>query len=536
MIFDLIVIGGGSGGIAAARRAAQLHNKKVALVEGKSVLGGTCVNVGCIPKKIMYNAAEIAESIRSSAAYGFGDGDGDGVDVGKTPTTSAPTTSTPITPTTTFNVATLIKGRDAFIAKLNTIYKDMMDRNEIQVFQGMGHLVEESVSAESETGDAENFLKKEGRAVMISNPNDDYSYCGADDISNTKNSNNKNTVIRGRNILIATGGRPLKDVKVEGYELGIDSDQFFHQNMSTLPRIVGIVGGGYIGLEFASLLKCLGVERVICFMRGFLPLRGKDSMIREEVFAGMKDIGVEFICSSFLKKISRNNDCSNDYSIDGGSESLTITYVTGTESTEKMVTVDKLIWAIGRSPMTTGMGLREGGGIELDEDGYIKTDDNNETSAKGVWAVGDCTSSLAHLTPVAIASSRRLVDRLFSGAKTPSISKMLIPTVIFTHPLPVATIGYTEEEASAKWGSSIKTYESCFNNLFDCLKQKKQKNRMKMVCSSPNGVVVGLHLVGRGVDEMIQGFAVAMEMGATKADFDRTIAVHPCGAEELVTM
>lgn len=530
MIFDLIVIGGGSGGIAAARRAAQLHNKNVALVEGKSVLGGTCVNVGCIPKKIMYNAAEIAESIRSSADYGFGDVDVgiDGVDLRTTTFTPTPSTSTP---STTFNVAKLIKGRDAFIAKLNTIYKDMMDRNEIQVFQGMGHLVEESV--EPETGGAdEHYAKDNIRAVMISNPTDDYSFCGADHFGSNKDG--KNTIIRGRNILIATGGRPLKDVNVEGYQLGIDSDQFFHQNMTTLPKTVGIVGGGYIGLEFASMLKCLGVQRVICFMRGFLPLRGKDSMIREEVFAGMKDIGVEFICSSLLKKISRSNDdCSGG---GGGSESLNITYVTGTESTEKMVTVDKLIWAIGRSPMTTGMGLRESGGVEVDEDGYIKTDENNETSAKGIWAVGDCTSSLAHLTPVAIASSRRLVDRLFSGVKTATINKMLIPTVIFTHPLPVATIGYTEEEALAKWGSSARTYESCFNNLFDCLKQKKQKNRMKMVCSSPNGVVVGLHLVGRGVDEMIQGFAVAMEMGATKADFDRTIAVHPCGAEELVTM
>lgn len=441
---DYLVIGGGSGGIASARRAAS-YGAKVALIEGGR-LGGTCVNVGCVPKKVMWAAASMAEMLHDANDYGFD------VSVGG------------------FDWAKLKNSRDAYIKRLNGIYETNLSKSGVEYISGWAKFVGP-------------------KKVMVGD--DTYE---AD------------------HILIASGGRPVIP-SIEGAELGMTSDGFFE--LESLPKSVTIVGSGYIAVELAGVLNALGSE-VHLLIRGPRVLRSFDQGIGEMLMNQMEESGVHIHRETQIEKVS------------GSPGSLTINTNQGDS-----LSVDHLIWAIGREP-NSDIGL-EHAEINLDQKGYIPTDKWQNTSVPGVYAVGDVTGRI-QLTPVAIAAGRRLADRLFNGDAQAHLDYSNVPTVIFSHP-PIGTVGLSEEEARQEFGDDkIKVYQSQFTNMYHGVTQRKSKTLMKIICLLPEEKVVGLHGIGIGLDEMMQGFGVAVKMGATKADLDRTVAIHPTASEEFVTM
>ncbi len=448
--YDYVVIGGGSGGLASARRAAS-HGARVALVEGAR-LGGTCVNVGCIPKKITYNAAFIAETLRDAAGYGF----------------------SPVTPE--LDYARFKAARDATIERLNGIYERNLLKDGVTLVRGLGRLDGDAVSVH--TADGEEL------------------------------------VLRAPHVLLATGGRPSLP-EIPGASLGETSDDFF--GWTELPRAVCVVGAGYIGAEIVGSLATLGV-RVSWVYRAELPLRGFDRDVAERLAEAMEKGGVAILSGATPVALER-------------SEAGLSLCVSGARAST-LGPFERLIWATGREANTESLGL-EAAGVRL-ERGFVWTDEWQNTSRSGVYAVGDVTARLA-LTPVAIAAGRRLADRLFGGQEDARLDYENVPTVVFSHP-PIGRVGLTEEEARQAFGDAVRVYTSRFTDTYFTVGARRVPTFMKLVTAGPNERVVGIHVIGRSADELIQGFSVAVRMGATKADFDRTVAIHPTAAEELVTM
>ncbi|KAJ7773023.1 glutathione reductase [Mycena metata] len=459
--YDLVMIGGGSGGSACSRRAAS-YGKKVAVIEMSGILGGTCVNVGCVPKKIMWHAADLQEKITQHAQGYHIKGDA-----------AFPK----------FDWATFKPQRDAYIRKLNGIYANNFEKEGVEHHTGFGRLTSAST-------------------IEVTRP-DGQKY-----------------TLNTDNICIATGGHPIipSDEEIPGASLGIDSDGFFA--LEEQPKRVAVVGAGYIAVELAGVFNALGSETHLV-IRGETVLRTFDPAIQQTLTPWMEHTGLKLHKSSKVVKVTGEKG-----------KVLTVTTDKG-ESLE----VDALVWAIGRKALTAGMGLEELG-IKLDEKGDVVVDEYQNSTVKGVTAIGDVQGK-ALLTPVAIAAGRRLSNRLFGPAqyKDDKLSYEDIPTVVFSHPT-IGTVGLTEPEARKKYGDTVKIYKTSFRSLYFSMidEEHKEPSMFKLVCVGPEERVVGIHIIGQGSDEMLQGFAVAVKMKARKKDLDDTVAIHPTSAEELVTL
>lgn len=448
--FDLIAIGAGSGGLSVAERAAS-YGAKCAVIEAGE-LGGTCVNVGCVPKKVMWYGASVAHTLKDAADYGF--------DIEQKG----------------FNWEKLVTKRDNMIAGINDWYYDFLAQAGVELIEGYAKFIDDKT------------LEVDGETYTADQ------------------------------IVISTGGRPIVDESIEGYEHGITSDGFFEDLDEECPKKVVVIGGGYIALELAGMLQALG-SQVHVMHQGWPVLLGFDDMLRDLLRKEMEQDGITFDDDNKLAKIEKNQDGKLSISLENG---------------EVLEDVDQLLWAIGRKPNTDNIGL-ENTSIELARGGFVPVDEYQETSVKGVYAIGDITGQ-AQLTPVAIAAGRRMADRLYGGMEGRKMDYSLIPTVVFTHP-PMATVGLTEEKAKEQYGDEqVKVYKTDFVPMYYSLVRHKVKTAMKMVVVGEEEKIVGVHMMGLGVDEMLQGFAVAIRMGATKKDFDDTVAIHPTSSEELVTM
>ncbi len=445
--YDYLAIGGGSGGIASINRAA-MYGKKCALIEAKD-LGGTCVNVGCVPKKVMWHAAQIAEAIHQYGPdYGFD------------------------TTLNHFDWDKLIASRTAYIDRIHTSYDNVLGKNKVDVIRGFATFVD-------------------AHTVEVNGE-----------------------IITADHILIATGGRPSHP-SIPGAEYGIDSDGFFA--LPALPKRVAVVGAGYIAIEIAGVVKALGAETHL-FVRKHAPLRNFDPLIVDTLLEVIKNEGPTLHTQAIPQSVVKNAD-----------NSLTITLEDG-----RSETVDCLIWAIGREPANDNINL-QAAGVELNEKGYIKVDKFQNTNVPGVYAVGDNTGAV-ELTPVAVAAGRRLSERLFNNKPDEHLDYSNVPTVVFSHP-PIGTVGLTEPQAREQYGDDqVKVYTSSFTAMYTAVTSHRQPCRMKLVCAGADEKIVGIHGIGFGMDEILQGFAVALKMGATKKDFDNTVAIHPTAAEEFVTM
>ncbi|KAF9228700.1 hypothetical protein BS17DRAFT_772377 [Gyrodon lividus] len=458
--YDYICIGGGSGGVASSRRAAS-YGKKVALIEVSPHLGGTCVNVGCVPKKLMWHAADLADRLRHAAeGYHF-----EGV------------------PEPKFNWETFKPQRDAYIRRLNKIYENNLGKEQVEHHAGHARLTSPS-SVEVTRLDGQKYT------------------------------------LNAERITIATGGRPKipSEDKIPGASLGIDSDGFF--DLEEQPKRVAVVGAGYIAVEFAGVFNALGSETHL-FIRYDKVLRTFDPMLQDTLTPWMEHTGIKIHKHSGIQRVE-------------GEKGKTLTiYDTNGEATE----VDCLVWAIGRHANTENLGLEELG-VKLDKKGDVIVDEYQNSSVDNIYAIGDVQGK-ALLTPVAIAAGRRLSNRLFGPDKfrDDKLSYENIPTVIFSHPT-IGTVGLTEPEACEKYGKDVKIYKSSFRSLYfsQVPEHHKEPTVYKLVVVGEEERVVGVHIIGMGSDEVMQGFAVAVKMGARKQDLDDTVAIHPTSAEELVTL
>ncbi|MDH5859253.1 glutathione-disulfide reductase [Lampropedia aestuarii] len=391
--YDYIAIGGGSGGIASVNRAA-IHGKKCALIEFAAI-GGTCVNVGCVPKKVMWHAAQIAEAIHHYGPdYGF--------DV----------------TLNHFDWTTLVKNRSAYIKRIHTSYETVLDRNRVDVISGQARFVDE-------------------RTVEVNGER-----------------------LTADHILIATGCRPSRPT-IPGAELGIESDGFFA--LPEMPRRTAVVGAGYIAVELAGVLNALGSDTHL-FIRKNTPLRHFDPLLGKTLTQVMKAEGPSLHTQAIPQAVHRNADGS-----------LTLQLYNGAQ-----YNTDCVVWAIGREPVTEALNL-QAARITTDDRGYVVVDKFQNTTAPGVYAVGDVTGRV-ELTPVAVAAGRRLSERLFNGKSDEHMDYENVPTVVFSHP-PIGTVGMTEPEARSKFGTeSVKVYQSSFTAMYSAVTRRRQPARMKLVC------------------------------------------------------
>jgi len=444
--YDLIAIGAGSGGLSVAERAAAYGAKCAVVENGK--MGGTCVNVGCVPKKIMWYGANLAHALEDAKDYGF-DLENKGFDWNH-----------------------LVTKREKYISGINNWYHNYLADSNIDELTGFASMVDEHT------------IDVDGKQFTA------------------------------RHIVVSPGTKPtIPDIK--GAEHGISSDGFFA--LTACPKKVAIVGSGYIAVEVAGVLQALG-SSVTIYLRKQHILRGFDAMLRETLLEQMLDQGIEVLARTQITEIIKEEDGT-----------LTICDDQGNNRTG----FNEIIWAIGRHPNTQGMKL-EAVNLNVDEQGYIQTDLFQNTNVESIFALGDVTGR-APLTPVAIAAGRRLGDRLYNNQKDRHLDYKMIATVVFSHP-PIGTVGLTEDEARKDHGDAVKVYQTRFTAMYNSMTRHEVPTAMKLVCIGAQEKVVGCHIIGPGSDEMLQGFAVAMRMGATKKDFDDTVAIHPTSSEELVTM
>lgn len=444
--YDLIAIGGGSGGLSVVNRAAS-YGARCAIIEHDTRLGGTCVNRGCVPKKVMWYGASMAHALRDAAGYGFSiEQNG-------------------------FDWTALVAKREKYIAGINEWYKTYLSDPAVDTL--FGHATLEG-----------------GNSVRINDQ-----------------------IITADHIVVAPGGEPTVP-DVPGAELGITSDGFFE--LTEQPRRVAVIGAGYIAVELAGMMQALGSD-VSLIIRKQRFLRSFDPIIQENLMTSMQGDGVSVV---------------TDYPVSGLNQTTDGIQVIG-PAEAKQGPFDCVIWAVGRHPLTENLGLDKAG-IETDSSGYIPVDRFQETSVKGIYALGDVTGQ-AELTPVAIAAGRRMADRIYNNQADRHVDYNNIATVVFSHP-PVGTIGLTEPQAREKFGDAVKVYTTDFSPMYSVFAEHKSTTAMKLIVTGKEEKIVGCHMMGHGVDEMLQGFAVAIRMGATKSDFDDTIAIHPSSAEELVTM
>jgi glutathione reductase (NADPH) len=444
--FDLLVIGGGSGGLACAQRAAE-YGARVALIESGR-LGGTCVNVGCVPKKIMWNASEIQEARDDGVDYGF-------------------------RPTPTGHDWPALKAkRDAYVQRLNGLYARNLASRKIEHIEGRASFIGPQLIAAA--------------AHTLGAPH----------------------------IVIATGGRPLLP-SIPGAALGITSDGFF--DLAERPERVAVAGSGYIAVELAGILAGLG-SKVTLLIRGQQVLKQFDALLGQSALLMLREMGVDIEMGCRGAQLVRLPQGALEAELHGG---------------RRLGPLDSVIWAVGRVPNVEELNLSRAG-VHLSTDGFIATDDFQATNAAGIYAIGDVTGRIP-LTPVAIAAGRRLADRLFGGQPQRHLDYDIIPTVIFGHP-PIGSVGLSEEQARARHGSAVRIYAASFVPLYHAMTIRKPHTHMKLVTLGDEERIVGAHVIGPGADEMLQGFAVAVRMGARKRDFDDTVAIHPTSAEEFVTM
>ncbi len=443
--YDLIAIGGGSGGVACARRAAK-HGARCAVVEFDR-LGGTCVNRGCVPKKVMWYGAHIAHALNDAGCYGF--------DIEKKG----------------FDWNQLVTDREQYIRRLNGIYEKNLAKENVEYLNGFGSLVDE-------------------HTVKVG----DKTY----------------TTER---ILLAPGGTPVVP-DIPGAELGITSDGFFE--LTEMPKKVAVVGAGYIAVELAGMLHSLGADVSLIIRREHF-LREFDDILSSTLTEIMHSEGLKIVNNTDLKELKSAGSAIN---------------VT-TKDDRDLGDFDQVIYAIGRRPLTEELNLQSAG-VDTDSRGYIPTDKFQATNVESIFAIGDVTGR-EQLTPVAIAAGRRLAERLYAGMSDRHLDYENIASVVFSHP-PIGAVGLTEAAAREKFGNDIKCYQASFTPMYYAFSAHPQKTAMKLVVQGADEKVVGIHMIGAGVDEMLQGFAVAVKMGATKKDFDDTVAIHPTSSEELVTL
>lgn len=444
--YDLLAIGGGSGGLSVAERAA-VYGKKCAVVESGKI-GGTCVNVGCVPKKIMWVGANLSHSLKDATDYGFN------IDVKD------------------FDWSYLVSKREEYIAGINSWYHNYLADSNIDELQGFASFVDEHT------------VDIDGKQVTA------------------------------EHIVIAPGTTPSFP-SIPGAEYGISSDGFFE--LSECPKRVAIIGSGYIAVELAGVLNSLGSE-VCMYLRKEHLLRSFDAVLRETLLEEMLNQGVNIMPRTQIIEVIKENDGTLSLCDDKGNKN------TG---------YSELIWAIGRHPNTEGLNI-EAINLQINDRGFITTDTYQNTNIDNIFALGDVTGR-APLTPVAIAAGRRLADRLYNNQPDRHLDYKMIATVVFSHP-PIGTVGLTEGEARKEHGASVKIYQTRFTDMYNSMTKHAVPTVMKLVCIGAQEKVVGCHIIGPGSDEMLQGFAVAMRMGATKKDFDDTVAIHPTSSEELVTM
>ncbi len=442
--FDLFTIGAGSGGVRASRIAAG-HGARVAVAEER-YFGGTCVNVGCVPKKLLVYGAEYGQAFADAAGFGW----------------------------TVENVRhdwnALIAAKDTEINRLNGIYRRLLDGAGVTIY--------------------------EGRATIV-------------DAHTVEVNGSRVTAER---ILIATGGWPELPSEPGAKEYGITSNEVFY--LKTFPRRVVVAGGGYIALEFASLFNGLGAQ-VTQLYRGGQILRGFDKDVRDFVADELRKAGIDLKLNTIISRIEKTDSGLIAHLSDGTA-----------------LECDAVVYAIGRKPMSYGLGL-ENVGVETDKAGAIKVNDQYQTSVPSIYALGDVTNRV-NLTPVALAEGHVLADRLY-GNRPRDVNYENIPTAVFSIP-PVATVGITEEQARATLPGGVDIYRTNFKPMRHQLSGRDQRTFMKLVVDRATQKVVGCHMVGTDTPEMIQGIAVAMNAGATKQVFDNTIGLHPTAAEEFVTM
>lgn len=442
--FDLFVIGAGSGGVRASRMAAGF-GARVGVAEDL-YLGGTCVNVGCVPKKLFAYSAHFSEDLEDAKGYGWTTSDA------------------------AFDWATLVANKNQEIARLNGIYRNMLKASGVTVMDARARFI-----------DAHTLQVGDQR-------------------------------VTAERILIATGGWPFIP-DFPGSEHVISSNEVFH--LGTLPKRTLVVGGGYIAIEFASIFH--GMQREVSLLyRGDLFLRGFDTSLREHMAATIRHKGIDLRFNADVSRIDRQADGSLQVTLKDGS----------------VITTDLVLYATGRKPNLRGLGL-ENTGVTLDDKGFIAVNSDYETREPGVYAIGDVTDTL-QLTPVALAEGMALARRLFQPDQYVPVDYRDIPTAVFCIPN-IATLGLTEEQAREE-GYRLSVFESRFRPMRNTLAGRGEESLMKMIVDKATDRVLGVHMIGPDAGEIIQGMAVALKAGATKAMFDATLGIHPTAAEEFVTM
>ncbi|MDE0029610.1 MAG: glutathione-disulfide reductase [Deltaproteobacteria bacterium] len=440
--YDLFTIGAGSGGVRASRMAAT-YGARVAIAEER-YLGGTCVNVGCIPKKLLVYGSHFADDFEDAAGFGWSVGE------------------------RSFDWPSLVRNKDQEIARLNSIYRNLLQSHGVELFESRARVLDPHT------------VEVAGRRVTAAH------------------------------ILVATGGWPTVP-DVPGKEHAITSNEAFH--LPEMPRHIVIVGGGYIAVEFAGIFHGMGVK-VTQLYRGALFMRGFDIDVRNTLADEMRKKGIDLRFEADIAAIERN----------GGTLAATL-------KDGRTLETDAVMFATGRLPNTRGLGIEETG-VELARNGAVVVNDRYQTSVPSIYALGDVTDRVK-LTPVAIAEAMILSRMLFKGDVGP-MDYRNIPSAVFSQP-PVGTVGYTEEAARENCGE-VDVYRTVFTPLKHTLSGRNEKTMMKLVVERATHRVVGCHMVGADAGEIIQGLAVALTCNATKADFDRTIGIHPTAAEEFVTM